>query len=120
MNKTEPMHSLFTKNYVACYPEKRKYPPWPEEVTTLVMVLPPTPPNLATTAANLSILCNPASSSGIGDGAGAVLPWMTHRDGPAPPPEAGAAKKKVRLFTVFVKIFQQSTTCSPCLVPFPI
>jgi len=119
LNKTEPTHSLFTKNYLARYPEKRKYPPRPEEVTTLVTASPPFPPGLAATPAGPSILRNPASSGGIGRGAGAVLPaWMTRRDGPTPP-DAGDAKK-VRLFTVFVKILQQSAANRPRLAPFPI
>jgi hypothetical protein len=114
-NKTEPTHSLFTKNYLARYPEKRKYPPRPEEVTALVAASLPS----AAPVAGPSILRNPASSGGIGRGAGAVLPaWMTRGNGPTPP-DAGSTKK-VRLFTVFVKIFQQSATTGPRLAPFPI
>jgi hypothetical protein len=43
---------------------------------------------------------------------------MTRSNGPTPP-DAGSTKK-VRLFTVFVKIFQQSATTNPGLAPFPI
>jgi hypothetical protein len=115
LNRTEPTHSLFTKNFLARYPDKRKYPPRPEEVTTLVAIPPPNP-------TNPSILRNPASS-GIGRGAGANLPaWMTRREGPTPPPEeAEASTKKVRLCTVFVKILQQSASSPrPRVAPFPI
>ncbi len=118
LNQTEPTHSTFTKNFLARYPDKRKYPPRPEEVTALIAVPPP-----ATTAIDQgpSILRN-QSPGGMGRGAGAVLPaWMTRiRDSTALAP-ATAPPKKVRLSTIMVKILQQSTTPSPPpLQPFPI
>ena len=114
-NKTEPTHSLFTKNYLARYPEKRKYPPRPEEVTALVAASLPS----AAPVAGPSILRNPSSSGGIGRGAGAVLPaWMTRSNGPTPPDANNG--KRVRLFTIFVQIFQQSAATSSRLAPFPI
>jgi hypothetical protein len=49
LNRTEPTHSTFTKNFLARYPERRKYQPTPTECTALVTVpaplpLPPLPP----------------------------------------------------------------------------
>jgi hypothetical protein len=114
-NKTKPTHSLFTKNYLARYPEKRKYPPRPKEVTALAAALLPS----AAPVAGPSILHSPSFSGGIGRGAGAVLPaWMTRSNGPTPPDDDSG--KRVRLCTIFVKIFQQSATASSRLAPFPI
>jgi hypothetical protein len=46
-NRTKPTHSTFTKHFLARYPEKRKYPLQPEEVTTLVTIPPPATPAAA-------------------------------------------------------------------------
>jgi hypothetical protein len=122
LNKTEPTHSSFTKNYLARYPEKRKYPPQPEEVTTLITV----PPLIsAAIVPRPSILSH---TSSIGRGAGAVLPaWMTRggRDRPVLPQPTNTdtdtkKSKKVRLYTIMVKIVQQSATPSSRVQPFPI
>jgi hypothetical protein len=83
------------KNYLARYPKKRKYLPRPEEITTLVTIpLPPLPTN-SITPPGPGILRHP-TSSGIGRGAGAVLPtWMTHsnrNNGPTPPPADDSSK----------------------------
>jgi hypothetical protein len=118
-NRTEPTHTNFTKNFLARYPEKRKYAPRPEEITALVTIPVFTPPP-ATIAPGPGILRTTATG-GIGRGAGAVLPaWMTRgRDGPSPPADDDSAKR-VRLCTILVKILQQSTIPSPRLKPFPI
>jgi hypothetical protein len=115
-NKTEPTHSTFTKNFLARYPDKRRYPPRPEEVTTLVAIPPPAP----TAATTPGILRTP-STGGIGRGAGAIIPaWMTReRNEPAPPPHDDSSKR-VRLFTILVKILQKSAPPSSRIQPFPI
>ena len=120
-NKTEPTHSTFTKKFLARYPEKCKYLPKPEECTALVAIpLPPLP--TASVAPGPSILRN-SPGSGVGRGAGAVLPaWMTHGrqgNGPTPPPTDDPSKR-VRLFTVFVKVLQQAAAPYLHIKPFPI
>lgn len=121
LNRSEPTHSTFTKNFLARYPDKRKYPPRPEEVTTLVTAsFPAAPPPPPATPVTPGILRNP-SSGGVGRGAGAVLPaWMTRGgEGPAPAAEGGSSKK-VRLYSMFVRILQHSASDLTRVKPFPI
>jgi hypothetical protein len=120
LHKTEPTHSTFTKNFLARYPERRKFPPRPEEITTLVTTLPPAfAPASAPTNRPSSLRHKPAG--GMGRGISTTLPaWMTQTPTITELSPDTEPNKKTRLITISVKVLQQNTATSPPIRPFPI
>ena len=118
MNKTEPTHTLFTLNFLARYPERRRYPPRSSEITALVTI---PAPDLASAPATAPSILRQSSPTGLGRGTRATLPaWITRKSPYGPTPTADSSKKRVRLATITVKLLQHTASPSPRPKPFPI